>query len=460
MSELKDHQARDWLAGKGWIWSTAFKPRIVKTKWLFDSTKCNVRQNQAIHISDGLINSVEENDSDSATTNGVLDLTDYYVLPGLIDAHAHLSSIYDPFEPNAYLSIAAANSAILTTHVIRNSQRCLRMGVTCIRDMPGFTNFINQEAIAVREARKRGMLTVPRIVAYGWVEPTAGHMDLALPAQFRKDPTIYADGPSKVREMVRRQVREGVDGFKTAISGGMGGRMEEIWWEKYTDEELLALTETAHGVGKRVAVHAHTDHAVRQGLRCNVDTIEHGIYMEPETAEIMAEKEVVLVPTMAVSSGSALERAMAAGAVSPHQIEKRKALISSRQRPKMVKMAFDRGVILATGTDAYFTLRGEYWGLNNEEIQLLIDAGIPADEAIIAGTLGSSMALGLENELGSIEKGKRADLVALTKSPLENPECLTDPECVALVILDGEVVAGSIAGLDAIRAHLVMNQRG
>jgi imidazolonepropionase-like amidohydrolase len=446
-------QKVDWLAGKGWVWPTNIRPQIIKTNWMFDSKQGRILNGMAIHISDGRIDAIDEISTIASSPNGTLDLSKYYVIPGLIDAHAHLSSIYDPFEPNAYLTIAAANSATLTTHILRNSQRCLRMGITCIRDMPGFTNFFNQESIAVRDASERGLITVPRIVAFGWVEPTAGHMDLALPAKFRNDASIYADGPYEVQRMVRRMIREGVDGFKTAISGGLGGRMEEIWWEKFDDTELLCLTKTAHGVGKRVAVHAHTDASIRQGLRCNVDTIEHGVYMEKETADIMAEKGIPLVPTLAVSGDRALERAKSAGAVSPHQIKKRRSLIASDQRRKTVRLAFEQGVILATGTDAYFTLRGDYWGKNNEEVQLMIKAGVPPTEALKAATLGASLAVGFD-EIGALEKGRYADMVGLTKSPLDDPICLTDPDCVAIVILGGQVIAGSFDGLNEVRNQM------
>jgi imidazolonepropionase-like amidohydrolase len=270
-------------------------------------------------------------------------------------------------------------------------------------------------------------------------------MDMALPAKFRNDPTLYADGPDEVRRMVRRQVREGVDGFKTAISGGLGGRMEEVWWKKYSDEELLALTDTAHGVGKLVAVHAHTDESIRQGLRCNVDTIEHGVYIKSETAAQLAERAIPLVPTLAVKSGRALERAKAAGAVSPHQLRKRQELINAQGQ--VIQTAHNAGVLIATGSDAYFTLRGDYWGLNNEEISLLMDAGLPPLEALKAGTLNAAQAVGMGDDIGAIAPGRFADLVAFTRSPLENPDCLTDPDSVALVILNGELVAGSSEAL-------------
>jgi imidazolonepropionase-like amidohydrolase len=228
--------------------------------------------------------------------------------------------------------------------------------------------------------------------------------------------------------------------------------MEEVWWKKYTDEELRAMTDEAHGVGKLVAVHAHTDEAVQQALRCGVDTIEHGVFITPETADTMATRRTPLVPTLAVKSGRAIERAKAAGAVSPHQLKKRAALVAVRG--DAVKLAYERGVLLATGTDAYFTLRGDYWGLNGEEVQLFIEAGVAPRDALAAATAGAAAAVGLADKIGAIAEERSADLVAYTRSPIEDPSCLTDPDAVAVVVKDGEVVAGSFAGLQDVLAQL------
>lgn len=459
MTSTNTGTAQDWLTGTGWVSATGIRPEFIRLGRYFDSSQADVKSAASLHIQQERIESVEAL-SDFPTDAQVLDLSSYFVVPGLIDAHAHLASIYDKFEPNAYLTIAAADSATLTTHIVTNAQRCLRMGTTCVRDMPGFSNFLNHESIAVREAASRGMLTVPRIVAYGWVEPTAGHMDMGLPTKFRNDPTLYADGPYEVRRMARRMIRDGVDGFKTAVSGGLGGRREEIWWTKYTDEELIALTDTAHGVGKLVAVHAHTDDSVRQGIRCNVDTIEHGVYMKQPTAALLAQKGIPLVPTLAVKSGRALERAMSAGALSPLQLRKRQEMIN--EQGNVVQIAFNEGVIIATGSDAYFTLRGDYWGLNNEEIKLLADAGMPLNEALKAATYNAAIAIGLAKDIGAIEKGRYADLVAFTRSPLDDPSVLTDPNAVALVMVGGEIVAGSYQGMvDVLRqSHIIPKEVG
>lgn len=452
MGNLPLNSDKDFLEGNGWVSKTGIKAEAIKAKWLFDSENGKVQNNRIIFVKSGKIDEIIESTEFNDDSEILLDLSQYYVIPGLIDSHAHLSSVYDPFEPNAYISICAANSATLTTHVIRNAQRCLRMGITCIRDMPGFTNFINQEGIAVREASIRDMLALPRIIAYGWIEPTAGHMDLALPANLRNDPTVYADSPYEVRRMVRRMVREGVDGFKSDVSGGLGGRMEETWWKKYTDEELLALTDEAHGVGKRVAVHAYTDNSILQAIQCGVDTIEHGIYLTDKTADLMAERRIPLVPTLSVRSQGALKLAQAAGAVSPHQLKKREQVLKDKN--EYVLKAFKRGVIIATGTDAYFTLRGNFWGFNSEEINLLINAGLKSKDALRAATIGAAIAVGLNKEIGIIKKGMFADLVALKQSPLENPNALTNPDNIVLVIKEGEVVAGSHDGLQDVLSQI------
>ena len=178
----------------------------------------------------------------------------------------------------------------------------LEAGFTTVRDLAGPINPLNLEVLALRRAVAIGLVPGSRIFAAGWVGQTGGHSDLPLPDAWPRDESVYADGPWAVRRLVRAEIRLGVDLFKTSASGGAAGHKEELWWRNYTAEELAALVDEAHAVGKRVAVHSHTAEATKRALRAGVDTIEHGTELDEECLALFLETGAFLVPTISIRS--------------------------------------------------------------------------------------------------------------------------------------------------------------
>jgi imidazolonepropionase-like amidohydrolase len=249
---------------------------------LWDGTGATARRDMALVIRDGHVQRVAPAAELRDWAGPRLETAGATVMPGLMDLHVHLVSVVDPDEPNAIWAEVSARTQLLTLHAAKNARLMLEAGFTTVRDLAGPINPLNLEVLALRRAIAMGLVPGPRIFAAGWVGQTGGHSDLPLPDAWPRDESVYADGPWAVRRLVRAEIRLGVDLFKTSASGGAAGHKEELWWRNYTAEELGALVDEAHAVGKRVAVHSHSAEATKRALRAGVDTIEHGTELDEE----------------------------------------------------------------------------------------------------------------------------------------------------------------------------------
>lgn len=358
------------------------------------------------------------------------------VMPGLMDLHVHLVSVVDPDEPNAIWAEVSARTQLLTLHAARNARLMLEAGFTTVRDLAGPINPLNLEVLALRRAVEIGLVPGPRIVAAGWVGQTGGHSDLPLPETWPRDESVYADGPWAVRKLVRAELRLGVDLFKTSASGGAAGHQEELWWRNYTAEELAALVDEAHAVGKRVAVHSHTAEATKRALRAGVDTIEHGTELDEECLELFRETGATLVPTISIRSERA-RRGRAAGQA-PADVVRKYAHVAA-VGDAWFRRACEAGVRMALGTDTYRSLR-DYWGRNAYELELMVERGLPPAEALLTGTRNAAEALGLGDRLGTLLPGQLADLLVVDGDPDRDVRVLQDPTRILLVMREGQVV--------------------
>lgn len=358
------------------------------------------------------------------------------VMPGLMDLHVHLVSVLDPDEPNAIWAEVSARTQLLTLHAARNARLMLEAGFTTVRDLAGPINPLNLEVLALRRAVEIGLVPGPRIFAAGWVGQTGGHSDLPLPDTWPREETVYADGPWAVRRLVRAQLRLGVDLFKTSASGGAAGHKEELWWRNYTAEELAALVDEAHAVGKRVAVHSHTAEATRRALRAGVDTIEHGTELDEECLALFLETGAIMVPTISIRSERAM-RGRAAGQAPPEVVRKYRHVAATGDA--WFRRACEAGVKMALGTDTYRSLR-DYWGRNAYELELMVERGMSPDQALLTATRHAAEALGAADRLGTLEPGKRADLLVVDGEPDRDVAVLQDHARLRVVMRDGRVV--------------------
>jgi imidazolonepropionase-like amidohydrolase len=403
---------------------------------LWDGTGSGARRDMALVIRAGRVERVAPAAECADWPGPRLHVPGATVMPGLMDLHVHLVSVVDPDEPNAIWAEVGARTQLLTLHAAKNARLMLEAGFTTVRDLAGPINPLNHEVLALRRAIAIGLVPGPRIFAAGWVGQTGGHSDLPLPDVWPRDEAVYADGPWAVRRLVRAEIRLGVDLFKTSASGGAAGHKEELWWRNYTAEELAALVDEAHAVGKRVAVHSHTAEATKRALRASVDTIEHGTELDEECIALFLQTGAFMVPTVSIRSERA-RTGRTAGRAPADVVRKYQQVAAVGDR--WFQRAAEAGVRMALGTDTYRSLR-DYWGQNAYELELMVERGLAPDQALLAATRNAAEALGAADRLGTLEPGKLADLLVVRGEPDRDVHVLQDPTRLLVVMQEGRVV--------------------
>ena len=379
---------------------------------LIDGVSDDVVENAAVLVEDGLIVSVGP-DEELAGDTETVDLGDATLLPGLIDAHVHLvwSATAEPHslvesEPRTVTALRCAD----------NMKKHLDAGVTTVRDV-GSTDGM---AIDIAQAVQLGVLPGPRMVAAGRVIAMTGGHGWFLGQE--------ADGPDAVRSAVRQEIKNGATCIKFMASGGVYGHAEEPGSPQLTAEEMRVGVEEAHKAGKKVAAHAYSSESIDNALEAGVDSIEHGSFIDQETAEKMRDQGTYLVPTMSVYAAMD-EQGTELGA--PEYIQRKtKEVLTATQ--EALQTAMEAGVKIAAGTDC--GAPGHPHGSLPMELELMVEAGATPMQAIQFGTSGAAELLGLETEIGSLEAGKRADFLAVSGNPLEDIACI---EQVDLVVMGG-----------------------
>jgi len=360
----------------------------------------------------------------------VVDLKDKTVLPGLIDSHVHLSS--DRGGEQALLADVRDDHPLQAFEAQLNGMKTLRAGFTTVRNLgddKGVT-------LALREAIKRGWVQGPRIIdAAQSISTTGGHMDGrgALNDEMvahMPDPENLCDSVESCRRVVRRQIDRGAEVIKFATTGGVNSGTGLA--TRMYEDEAKALVDTAHAYGRKVAVHAHGGDGIKLAVRAGADSIEHGTVMDDEIVKLMKAKGVYYVPTLSTVNGY-LERLAKdpnayTGAVK-QQIEWRIGITG-----QSLLKAYPAGVKIAYGTDAGVSKHGR----NADEFELLVKFGMPPVEALKAATVNAADLLGLSSEVGTIEPGKSADLIAVAGDPLQDVTVLKK---VDYVMVRGEEVS-------------------
>lgn len=350
-----------------------------------------------------------------------IPLAGHTLLPGFIDCHVHfcLDGSADPIgsrmgEPLAITTLKAAQFA----------RQTLMAGVTSVRDLGGKDGV----ALSIRDAIQSGLIPGPRMLASGrLICMTGGH-------GWRSGQE--ADGPDGVRKAAREQIKFGADLLKFMATGGVLTAGVEPGSEEFTEEELRSGIQEAHKADKKTAAHAQGTQGILNALRAGIDSIEHGIYLDEETISLMLKRDVPLVATL--SALYQIESKGVEAGIPAFVVDK-----SLRIKPfhlASVRMAREAGVRVAMGTDAGtpFNLHGENLG----ELQRLVEVGYSPMEALESGTRIAAQVLGLENELGTIEEGKLADLIVVKGNPLEDIGLMLNAEGIHLVMQGGKLVKG------------------
>ena len=360
----------------------------------------------------------------------VIDLRDKYVLPGLVDSHVHLTS--DTGGVLSQLEEVQLSPAAKAYNALTNAQKTLAAGFTTVRnlgDRDGVT-------LALRDAIRDGQVVGPNIVDAGTsISTTSGHMDPAL--GFRDDlrGTLdrhenLCDGADACRRAVRLQVARGVDVIKIATTGGVNSRIGAGLGQQMFADEVRAIVETARLYGKKVAVHAHGQDGAKVALAAGVDSIEHGTTLDDECLELFRKSGAYYVPTLATVNGYLERIAADPNAYSPAVRAKVDWRISITG--ESLRKAVPKGVKIAFGTDAGVSKHGR----NADEFELMVKNGMTPMQALEAATVNAADLLGLSADVGTLEPGKRADLVAVDGDPLRDVTVL---KRVPFVMKDGAV---------------------
>lgn len=346
----------------------------------------------------------------------IVDLGDATLLPGLINSHVHLvwSASAEPHEV-----VERESRALTALRCANNAERHLRAGVTTVRDV-GSTDGL---AIEVGRAVQLGILPGPKVVAAGRAIAMTGGHGWFLGRE--------ADGPDAVRHAAREEMKAGATCIKLMASGGVYGHAEEPGSPQLTVEEMRAAVEEAHKGGRKVAAHAYSVAAIQNALEAGVDSIEHGSFLDRETAERMRERGTYLLPTISVYQAMS-DKGQELGV--PQYIQRKTAEILEASR-EAFRLALEMDVPIAAGTDC--GAPGHPHGTLLQELTLMVESGATPMQALRYCTSAPADLLGLSEEVGTLVPGKQADLLAVAGNPVSDIRDLGE---VRLVLRNGAEV--------------------
>jgi imidazolonepropionase-like amidohydrolase len=359
-----------------------------------------------------------------------VDLDGMGLLPGMFDCHTHVTvssidvmrNVQTPFSYRFFEAAA-------------NLEATLRIGITSVRDAGGAD-------LGVKQAVDDGLVNGPRMqISLSMITQTGGHGDgwmasgetirALLPAH-PGVPATLVDGPDEMRRVVRTLVRMGADVIKVAVSGGVLSPRDKPRHAHFRPAELEALVEEATAAGIWVMAHAQAADGIKNAVRAGIRSIDHGIYLDEEAISLMLERGTWLVPTLVAPRG-VIDAAEAGAQIPAASLAKARDVVETHA--ESFRQAVAAGVKVAMGTDSGVTPHGN----NLRELELMVDGGMTPAAAMVATTRTAAELLGVQDELGTIEVGKRADLVAVDGDPLDLAGL---GDRVKLVYRDGSRVVG------------------
>lgn len=385
-------------------------------------------QNGSILVENNIIKDIGPQNSITTPENcQIMDVNGAFILPGFIDTHTHVMSngfrmedtMYDPLALHFY-------------QALENMKLTLEAGITSVRDA-GLAD------IGVKMASERGIFPAPRMqICVMPLSISGGHFDFQLNSGFDMKisypglPQSICDGPEEVRKRSREVLRAGAEVLKVMVTGGVMSANDRPEFTQFTREELKAVVEEAQFRGGiKVMAHAHGAEGIKNAVKAGIYSIEHGTYADKEACQMMAQAGTYLVPTFVVIN---LNREKALQGELP-EYSRQGAIEIAKVHKENMKMAYDMGVNIVAGTDCGVVEHG----LNLLELNYLCDLGMEPMEAIQAATKKAAECLGWQDKVGTLEKGKLADIVVVKKDPLDDIGSLTDKENILMVIKDGKI---------------------
>ena len=382
---------------------------------LIDVTKGQVLTDYSIIVEGNTITDVLAGFTKSSGTDKVIDLKNKTVLPGLIDCHVHLEH---ETSATRYMETFTYNPADYAFQSVVYAERTLMTGFTTVRDLGG--TGVN---ISLRNAINKKLIKGPRIFTAGKsIATTGGHAD---PTNgFRNDlmgdpgPAAgVANGADECRKAVRQRYKDGADLIKITASGGVLSVAKSGENPQFTEEEIKAIVETAHDYGYKVAAHCHGAEAMKRAVRAGVNSIEHGTMMDDEVMQLMKQHGTYFVPT--ITAGKAVGDSAKKPGYYPALVTPKALAIGPKIQGTFAK-AYKAGVKIAFGTDAGVYAHGKNW----LEFVYMTEVGMPPMEAIQSATVAAADLIGVSDKIGSIEKGKLADIIAVEGDPIKDIQAM------------------------------------
>ncbi|MCD8837414.1 MULTISPECIES: amidohydrolase family protein [Mammaliicoccus] len=400
---------------------------IIKNINLIDGTGKDIQRGVDIKVENNVISEIGTH----LNGDNIIEGNGQYLLPGMIDSHVHVMLEMEPLErrlatPFSYNFFKA----------IDHLKRTVDAGVTTVRDALGAD-------LGLKEAVNDGLILGPRLqISVNALTITGGHGDsytksgIQLPILqdgYPGLPSGICDGVNEVRKKAREMLRAGADVLKVHATGGVTSATDHPDYTQFSLEELKVIVEEAQFRNNRkVMAHAQGLQGVKQCIEAGIHSIEHGIYLDDEAVQLMKEKEMYLVPTL-LAPLSVIEFAEELG-MSENSIKKSKQVM--QDHIDSFKKAHQADVKIAMGTDAGVFKHGT----NLRELELMVEHGMTEMEAIVSSTKTAAECLGYDEDLGTIEVGKKADFILLDQNPLEDIKVLRDPNNIKVVSIDGQIV--------------------
>lgn len=401
---------------------------IIHAGGLIDGRSAELRKEVTITIDGGQITSVTPGYLPAKEGDQLIQLTEYTVMPGLMDMHTHLMSQHSKDSYTEKFFMDQADYALRSTVYARIT---LMAGFTTVRELGD--NGVN--SVALRKAITQGWVPGPRIFTAGKsIATTGGHADPtnSLRGDFRRDPGPLEgviNGADDARKAVRQRYKDGADLIKLTATGGVLSLAASGQNPQFTEEELKAVVATAKDYNMTVAVHAHGTEGIKRAILAGVDSIEHGTFMTDETIELMKQKGTYWVPTNL--AGEWVAQKSKEPGYFPEIVRPKAAAIGPVMKLTFAK-AHAAGVKIAFGTDSGVSPHGG----NAREFELMVEGGMPPMKAIQSATLEAARLLRIEDRLGTIEPKKIADIIAVKGNPLEDIKAM---HAVIFVMKEGVV---------------------
>lgn len=410
--------------------------KVIRGKALIDGTGAPPIPDPVIVVENGRIRDVGPAARVTVPPGAeTIDCTAHTLMPGMMDLHIHLCMFNNLTFKNYRVAQWEVTPELQQMYVLFHGQLCLDRGFTTLRDLGYISSrgLMTASVCAVRDAIEAGIMPGPRLVVGAFTVGTGSHLDLINPRAALRNPEATADGPDEMRKLARKNLLKGADVLKTCASGGGGTDREEPDIRNHTQEELNAIVDEAHAQHKRTAIHCFTPDAHRMAIRAGTDTIEHMVFHDRDSLEKIVESRTPVTPTLLHRTDHAIEIRRETGTpeftltkmkrIQPHCFE-------------TFRTMYKAGVRIAMGTDMGFE---PDMGSNARELEIYTGLGMTPMDAILTTTRNAAEALGMIRDIGTLEDGKIADIVAVDGDPLADIRVLQEREKIQLVMKEGKV---------------------